>query len=87
LICSTNLCLSCTDVEVCEVCIDGYVPLGSGCLKCANAPKCRSCQTQDTSICTSCNDGYFLQAGNCISCASNNCKKCVNGANLCTEFK
>ena len=79
--------MRCDDVSVCDLCVSGYTPNGSGCKLCDQAPACKACQPDATDVCTQCNDGYYLDGAVCKACAQSNCAKCSTNASVCEEFK
>ena len=65
-------CFACTSSTACGTCADGYVLVGTACLKCDAS--CLTCET-DASTCKECASGYYKTAsaaGPCTSCESNN---------------
>lgn len=69
----SNKCLNCVkpklllnELDCVYVCPDGYVPVGSVCIKCKDSQTCRVCSASNTENCIDCAANFFLYQSGCV---------------------
>ena len=76
----TRPCKTCSNVNTCISCIDGYFQLSDKCFQCNI-----NCNiTIDNCKCNSCYDEYYLSNFQCLACKQN-CKTCPGSADICLK--